>query len=153
MLALPIVAAETGGKNSTVNLNSSIEETSVEYELYYNDKLIEDETTKYSINIDTPLTESGKTKNFRINANSNLNKDLSIYVYVRPYNFKTTINDDEVYDSKIYPEVKYNESLSILNAGLNKDLTIRDFYLYWEGKEELPAGDYECNVKIIYFIQ
>lgn len=140
-------------KSAVVNLDTTIEEVGVSYDLYYNDSNIADGTTDFAIDILSPLNEGGNTNPFRLIATSNMNNDLSINVDVTPQSFKTTINDgSEVYDSNITPEVENLLQMSILSAGKNDNETVYVFVLSWTGKDDLVAGDYVSNVNIEYTI-
>ena len=146
-----LFAVVASGKSAQVQLNTSIKETEVSYNLYYNNNVINDGATK-QIEV-APLTEEGKTDFFTIKASSNKNSDLTINVSVTPETFKTTINGSTELDSNILPQVNTEASLTTLTAGLHKDLTVNTFNLSWSGDENLTAGDYTSDIKVEYSIQ
>jgi hypothetical protein len=146
------VFASVSGKSADVQLKTNIAETPVSYELAYNGDVIEDQTTNYEIGVLT-LTKDGSTKDFTVIATSNLNDDLSVFVDVVPSTFQTTLNNgNDNYDSGIKPSVNTTEKVSTLTAGKHVDLLVNKFNLSWSGDEDLPAGDYVSNVKIMYSI-
>lgn len=142
-------------KENNINLNSSINETNVTYDLVYNGEIIEDGSTVNEINILAPLTYNGNTNIFLIYASSNMNNALSIDVDINPESFKTTLNNDEndIYDSQIIPNIFVPFRLANLPAGKNEDRIVYTFILFWQGKKNLPAGHYVSNVSIEYSIQ
>ncbi len=140
------------GKTADVQLKTNIAETPVSYELAYDGDVIKDQTTNYEIGVLT-LTKDGSTKDFTVIATSNLNDDLSVFVDVIPSTFQTTLNNgSDNYDSGIKPSVNTSKEVSTLTAGKHVDLLVNKFNLSWSGDEELPAGDYVSNVKIMYSI-
>lgn len=139
-------------KSAQVQLETSVEETPVSYELAYNNEVLADGLEEYSILV-APLTENGKTKDFTITASSNMNKDLDIVVRVHAHSFKTTLNNTTSYDSKIEPKVNTITSLNSLKAGNNKNVLVNQFNLSWIGNEDLPAGKYVSDVYIYYSIK
>ena len=152
ILALVAIAMTSmSAKSAQVQLNTSIEETEVSYNLYYNNNVINDGDTK-QIDV-APLTENGSTDSFTIKASSNKNSDLTVKVSVSPETFKTTINGSTTLDSNILPQVNTEASLTTLTAGLHKDLTVNTFNLSWNGNEDLTAGDYTSNIKVEYTIK
>jgi len=141
------------GKSAEVQLKTSIKETPVSYQLAYNNEVLNDGVKDYSIFV-APLTENGSTKDFTINATSNMNKDLAVTVKVSPDTFKTTLNNGKNdFDSNIKPQVNTISSLDTLVAGKHISLLVNKFNLSWSGNSELPAGNYVSNVKIEYSIQ
>jgi len=85
---------------------------------------------------------------------SNMNSDMAVSVRVAPETFKTTLNDGrDNFDSKILPQVNTINKLDTLTAGKHVSLLVNKFNLSWSGNKELPAGDYESNVRIEYTIQ
>ncbi len=149
-----IVSTSIFAKSAQVQLNTSIEETEVSYQLAYGDVELEDGIETYDIDIDAPLTEDGKTDLFTVYASSNKNSDMSVSVKVSPESFKTTLNNGtESYDSEITPSVNTYTSLETIAAGLHSNLLVNEFNMSWSGNEELPAGDYVSNVKIEYTIK
>ncbi len=140
------------GQTADVQLKTNIAETPVSYELAYDGDVIKDQTTNYEIGVLT-LTKDGSTKDFTVIATSNLNDDLSVLVDVIPSTFQTTLNNgSDNYDSGIKPSVNTSKEVSTLTAGKHVDLLVNKFNLSWSGDEELPAGDYVSNVKIMYSI-
>jgi len=139
-------------KSAEVQLVTAIDETPVSYELAYAGDLLADGIEEYSILV-APLTEDGKTEEFTVHATSNMNNDMSVSVEVKPESFITFLNGDEKFDSKITPKVNTNSQIDILEAGKHVSLLVNEFFLSWSGNEDLPAGDYESNVRIEYSIQ
>ena len=147
-----ITITSMSAKSANVQLNTEVDESPVAYELSYNNDKIEDGTEKYDIFVSRSLTEGGQTQDFTIYASSNMNKDLSVKVEIKPESFKTTLNGSEVSDSRITPQVNTINKESSLKAGLNKNKLVNKFNLSWGGNKELPAGEYVSNVKINYTI-
>ena len=148
-----IAVTSMSAKSAQVQLNTSIEETPVSYELAYGSDVVADGIEEYSILV-SPLTEDGKTDFFTIKASSNMNKDLGVKVSVTPTSFQTTLNDGkDAFDSKITPRVNTTTNLSSISAGLHKNILVNQFNMTWSGNEELPAGNYVSNVKIEYTIK
>jgi len=140
-------------KSAQVQLETTVEETPVSYQLAYNNNVLADGVEDYSILV-APLTENGLTRNFTIHATSNMNRDMSVKVDVYPESFKTTLNNGrEVFDSKITPSVNTFNKIDTLVAGKHDSLLVNEFNLSWRGNRSLPAGDYVSNVKIEYSIQ
>jgi len=140
-------------KSAQVQLINTIDETPVSYELSYAGDILSDGIEEYSILV-APLTEDGKTKDFAVHATSNMNSDMAIRVAVSPQSFKTTLNDgSEAFDSKITPSVNTSTQIDTLLAGKHVSLLVNEFNLSWSSNSDLPAGDYESNVKIEYSIQ
>ncbi len=147
------VSLSLSAKNKDINLNTSIAETNVTYNLYYANDTIEDGTTNYEIYTYGSLNRNGNTNYFRIHASSNMNKGLSVDLNVKPSSFKTTLNNEnDIYDSDITPIVYTPYMLKTLPAGKNKNTLVSAFILYWQGKSDLPAGRYVSNVIIEYSI-
>ena len=148
ILALGAIFSTTlFAKSAQVQLNTSIEETEVSYELAYGKAVLEDGIETYAINIDAPLTEAGKTDPFTVYASSNKNKDMSVSVKVSPESFKTTLNNgNDNFDSGITPQVNTINNVSTVPAGLQKDLLVNKFNMSWTGNKELPAGKYTSDV-------
>ena len=139
-------------KSAEVQLVTAIDETPVSYELAYAGDILADGLEEYSILV-SPLTEDGKTQEFTVHATSNMNNDMSVSVDVKPESFITYLNGDELFDSEITPKVNTNSQIDILEAGKHVNLLVNEFFLSWSGNEDLPAGDYESNVRIEYSIQ
>ncbi|MGD1817676.1 MAG: hypothetical protein ACPKNR_11635 [Pleomorphochaeta sp.] len=146
-----LVTVSAFAKTAQVQLITSVAETPVSYYLTYDGDKIEDGTQEYEILVQ-PLTQDGDTENFKVFASSNMNKDMAISVVVSPETFKTTLNGNEVFDSKIKPSVKTVSSITTLTAGKHDDLVVNKFHMSWNGDEDLPAGNYVSNVKIEYSI-
>ena len=140
-------------KSAQVQLVTNIAETPVSYELAYAGDIIADGIEEYNILV-APLTENGQTRDFTVHATSNMNSDMAVSVNVSPETFKTTLNDGrDNFDSKILPQVNTINKLDTLTAGKHVSLLVNKFNLSWSGNSELPAGDYESNVRIEYTIQ
>ena len=140
-------------KSAQVQLVTNIAETPVSYELAYAGDIIADGIEEYNILV-APLTENGQTRDFTVHATSNMNSDMAVSVNVSPETFKTTLNDGrDNFDSKILPQVNTINKLDTLTAGKHVSLLVNKFNLSWSGNKELPAGDYESNVRIEYTIQ
>jgi len=140
-------------KSAQVQLVTNIAETPVSYELAYAGDIIADGIEEYNILV-APLTENGQTQDFTVHATSNMNSDMAVSVNVSPETFKTTLNDGrDNFDSKILPQVNTINKLDTLTAGKHVSLLVNKFNLSWSGNSELPAGDYESNVRIEYTIQ
>jgi len=140
-------------KSAQVQLVTNIAETPVSYELAYAGDIIADGIEEYNILV-APLTENGQTRDFTVHATSNMNSDMAVSVNVSPETFKTTLNDGrDNFDSKILPQVNTINKLDTLTAGKHVILLVNKFNLSWSGNSELPAGDYESNVRIEYTIQ
>ncbi len=137
-------------KSAEIQLNTTIDEYPVEYQLYYNNVAIEDGGYK-EIEVN-PLTEGDSTEDFTIRSNSNMNNDLQVEVTVEPTSFKTVLNGDEVFDSEITPRVGWKRQINTITAGKHMDYLIYVFDLAWVGNENLPAGDYVSDVNIEYTI-
>ncbi len=138
-------------KASDVSLVATIPETEVSYNLFYEDDLIADKTKEYEILV-APLTENGQTGDFTIKVNSNLNKNKSVKIVINPQKFKKTKNSKGVNNTQIRPDVSYKINNGILYAGLNTNIVVTKFFLYWSGDPNLPSGEYESNVIIEYKI-
>jgi len=153
ILTLSLIAITSiFGKSAQVQLETSIEETPVSYKLAYDGKDLTDGIENYTIEV-APLTKAGNTKDFTIYANSNMNSDLEVTVKVSPHSFKTILNGNTEYDSKIEPKVKSILSIEKITAGLHNKYLVNKFNLFWEGNKDLPAGDYVSNVYIYYSIK
>ncbi|MGD1822713.1 MAG: hypothetical protein ACPKM0_08135 [Pleomorphochaeta sp.] len=154
ILAISAIAlTSVFAKSAQVQLNTSIEETEVSYQLSYKDTDISNGSSDFEIGV-AALTQDGKTDLFSVNATSNQNDDMAVKVKVTPTSFSTTLNDGKKdFDSEITPKVNTEESISILEAGKHDDLLVNSFYLSWEGNSELPAGKYVSDVKIVYSIE
>ena len=140
-------------KSAQVQLVTNIAETPVSYELAYAGDIIADGIEEYNILV-APLTENGQTQDFTVHATSNMNSDMAVSVNVSPETFKTTLNDGrDNFDSKILPQVNTINKLDTLTAGKHVSLLVNKFNLSWIGNSDLPAGDYESNVRIEYTIQ
>ena len=139
------------GKSAMIQLNTSINETEVSYYLDYDSIFIEDETDLFEIQVDA-LTSDGKTNDFHVWATSNKNNDKSVEVVVTPGEFLTTLNTDEVYHSGITPSVTTDVSVTTLTAGKHAGLLVNQFYLWWVGNPDLPAGNYQSDVQINYSV-
>ncbi len=145
-----IATAALFAKTAQVQLVTSVAETPVTYLLAYDGTTIND-GADYSITV-KPLTENDQTKDFTVTASSNKNNDLSIEVTVTPETFKTTLNGNTNYDSKIQPKVNKIVEVDTLTAGKHVNYLVNKFNLSWTGNKDLPAGDYTSNVKIEYSI-
>ncbi|NCC70354.1 hypothetical protein EOM09_02120 [bacterium] len=153
ILTLSLISiASIFAKSAQVQLETSVEETPVSYELAYNNDVLADGIEEYSILV-APLTQDGKTEYFTITASSNMNNDLAVDVRVHAHSFQTTLNGNTAYDSKIEPKVNTITRLSSLKAGNNENVLVNKFNLSWEGNEDLPAGKYVSNVYIYYSIK
>ncbi len=141
----------SNGKSAIIQLNTTIDETEVSYYLDYNSVFIEDGTDLFEIKVDA-LTSDGKTNDFHVWASSNKNNDMSVEVVVTPGEFITTLNTDETYYSGITPSVKTDVSITTLKAGKNSGLLVNQFYLWWVGNPDLPAGNYQSDVLINYSV-
>lgn len=139
-------------KSAQVQLETTVEETPVSYELAYKNDVLADGIEEYSILV-APLTQDGKTEDFSITASSNMNTDLAVDVRVHAHSFQTTLNNTTAYDSKIEPKVNTITSMSSLKAGNNTNVLVNKFNLSWEGNEDLPAGKYVSDVYIYYSIK
>lgn len=139
-------------KSAQVQLETTVEETPVSYELAYKNDVLADGIEEYSILV-APLTQDGKTEDFTITASSNMNTDLAVDVRVHAHSFQTTLNNTTAYDSKIEPKVNTITSMSSLKAGNNTNVLVNKFNLSWEGNEDLPAGKYVSDVYIYYSIK
>ncbi len=139
-------------KSAQVQLETTVEETPVSYQLAYNNNVLADGVEDYSILV-APLTENGKTEDFTITASSNMNNDLTVVVRVNAHSFQTTLNKNTPYDSKIEPKVNTISSISSLKAGNNNNVLVNKFNLSWNGNEDLPAGKYVSDVYIYYSIK
>jgi len=139
-------------KSAQVQLETTVEETPVSYELTYKNDVLADGIEEYSILV-APLTQDGKTEDFTITASSNMNNDLAVDVRVHAHSFRTTLNNTTAYDSKIEPKVNTITSMSSLKAGNNTNVLVNKFNLSWEGNEDLPAGKYVSDVYIYYSIK
>ncbi len=149
-----IVSTSMFAKSAEVQLNTSIEETEVSYQLAYDGTLLEDGIEEFDINISRSLTEGGQTQDFTVYSSSNKNSDMGVVVKIAADSFRTTLNDGtENYDSKITPSVNTISSLSKVPAGLQEKLLVNKFNLSWSGNEELPAGDYTSDVTIKYVVE
>ena len=155
ILALVAIAMTSmSAKSAQVQLNTSIEETSVSYELAYNNQILEDGTENFDILIDRSLTDGGQTQDFTVYASSNMNDDMAVTVKIDADTFQTTLNNGkDKFDSKIKPQVNTINSVSTLTAGLHKNLLVNKFNMSWGGNKELPAGNYVSDVKIEYTIK
>jgi uncharacterized GH25 family protein len=149
-----IVSTSMFAKSAEVQLNTSIEETEVSYQLAYDGTLLEDGIEDFDINISRSLTEGGQTQDFTVYSTSNKNRDMGVVVKIAADSFRTTLNDGtENYDSKITPSVNTINSVSKVPAGLQKNLLVNKFNLSWSGNKELPAGDYTSDVSIKYVVE
>jgi len=145
-------AVVASGKSATIQLNTSVPSTSVTYDLYYHNDVIDSGST-YDITV-ADLTEDSNTDTFSVKATSNLNSDLGVEVTVTPSSFTTTINDgDETVDSGITPEEHLVSSSPYLYAGPNDSVTVYSFYLEWEGNSSLTAGEYTSTITVEYAVQ
>jgi len=148
-----VVSNPNNGKSAQVQLITAIDETEVTYELSYVDEVLVDGIKEYKINV-APLTENGKTDFFSVHATSNMNSDLSVSVKVFPDKFRTSLNNGQKpYNSQITPEVKYDTVINTITAGKHTNYLVNKFYLSWNGKSDLPAGDYVSDVRIEYSVK
>ncbi len=138
-----------------INLNTNVPSTYATYNLYYQEELIANETTDFSIET-TSITESGQTESFSIVATSNLNSKRTIFIEIitNPfYNISNTSLSEEQANSKIQPEAIFISKDYILEPGYNKDKKVSEFYLQWNGNSNLDSGDYQSNVIINYYLE
>lgn len=138
--------------SANVQLTTTIEDTNIIYQLYYDDnhRLISGDTNEIIVD---SITTDGQTEDFYINATYNKNKGARISVDINAGPFKTTINGNEEFNSNIIPDVfYYHSNKTKLDAGKHKDKTVFKFYFYWSGNSELPSGNYISNVVINYSI-
>lgn len=124
--------------------------TNISYILFENNNLKQHTSSSKS----NTLNENGITNSFSIKAFCNLNSDKSIIVNIIPGSFKAIENTQGISrTTKITPEVIYTHKECILKAGLNENTSVLDFYLKWNGDKEIPSGEYESNVLILYSIK
>ncbi|MGD1821531.1 MAG: hypothetical protein ACPKM0_02070 [Pleomorphochaeta sp.] len=141
---------------SFINLSADITNQEISYKMTYNDEIIEDLTQPYEIQAITPLTTDGKTKNIAIYASGNNYNSLSFNVEIIPSSFilfYSENNDDIFYDSGIIPRVNTITNINLFPQGYFTNLLIYEFNLSWEGKTNLPAGQYISTETLIYTIK
>ena len=145
---------QASGKSAQVQLVNTINETPLTYELAYDGSKINDATSEYKIAVSS-LTADGKTKDFTVTSNSNLNSYKTVSVVVTPETFVTTINGSEKHDSNILPVVNTDKetNVAIISAGKHLNYLVNTFFLSWSGDENITAGNYVSNVRINYTIQ
>jgi len=157
LVSLFIISLSLFAKKKDVNLNSSIKETPLTYELYRklpdNSLILIEDESLYVIDEINPLTTNTMITDFTIRVNSNLNFEKTVSVEVIPDTFKTILNGDQVYDSKITPKINTIINRPIVKAGLNEDKEVYRFNIFVGGRKNLPAGVYTCNVDVKYTIE
>ncbi len=157
LVSLFVLSSSLFSEKKDVKLNSSIKETPLTYELFRKlpDNsliLIEDESI-YVIDEINPLTTNTMITDFTIRVNSNLNFERTVSVSVEPDSFKTVLNGDQIFDSKITPKINTIIIKPIVKAGLNEDKEVYRFNIFVGGRKNLPAGIYTCNVDVKYTIE
>ncbi len=152
ILFITIATTSIFAKSAQTQINTSVDVVPLSYTLYYDQVELENGIEEYTIYTQS-LAQANETEEFSIYATSNLNDNQAIIVNVYPHSFKTTLNGTTEYDSEIEPQAKTIEKLDILTAGKHDNLLVNKFVLTWEGKSDLPAGDYISNVYIYYSIK
>lgn len=157
LLILFFVSIFISAKNSEISLDSSITETPLTYELYrkLEDKSLTviEEDSIYVIDEINPLSTNTMITDFTIRVNSNLNSERNVSVEVTPETFKTILNGDQIYDSKVTPIINTIINRPIVSAGVNENKEVYRFNIYICGRKNLPAGIYTCNVDVKYTIE
>jgi len=133
-----------------INIKKTFSPTNISYMLFENK-----EAGQQTISLqNNSLTEDGITNPFSIKAFCNLNSAKAILVKIIPESFKAVENTKGISrTTKISPEVIYTHKECILEAGLNQNTSVLDFYFKWNGDKNIPEGKYESNVFIVYSIK
>lgn len=149
-LLVLLTLSTLSAKTADVEINITVPEIPVVYELFYNGINI-DQTTDYEIA--APSLEQGHTTElFEIIASGNLQNSLPVTVTVTPAEFKSIL-DGAQHNSGITPAENTLTQSNTFPAGKHTNLVLYSFTLSWVGDTEVAAGEYTSDVNIGYTVE
>lgn len=157
---------------SQVDIDALVNEVDYSLKLYYDTQELTENSSfainsaKWIINDSSVIT---KTDSFVLEAiGGNLYTPQRVVVTISPTYFVGTLDNNDIYTSKIIPEIRnldggiINGSVidtatnvttinSELPAGFQKrEVTLLSFVFQWRGDSSLPSGRYVSNITISY---
>lgn len=174
LIAISSVFALKDEVNSTVDIDALVDEIDYSLKLYYSTQELTGtsnfsiNSTQWAINDSTVLT---KTDSFFLQAiGGNIFIPQRVTVTIAPSVFVGTLDNNDIYVTKIIPEIKGVDGRNIINSlidtGTNittinseipsgfqsKNITLLSFIFQWRGNSALPSGRYVSNITITYKI-
>ncbi len=165
-LTITAIFASTDERN--INIGGSVESSTYDFSLIYNDKNLNDGDT---LEETYDLSKVSTTDNFIVRRSAgNLNYSLIPIIEIRTNPFIGEFNGDENYNTGLTPEIyvntkgynyiwagvtrnrDYSMIYTYVTAGANEEIAdLASFYLKINGNDSIPAGNFSSTVRITYY--